>query len=173
MNRTFSLEYSPNNVVSYNDGLGLITRAGATNNIISSAEIDSKRGDILYGTFRMRATVPTVPGVCMGFFSYYQNSDGTGVQETDIEFLSSDPLYYETIHYTNQPGTVNGVVDTNAYKIATVNADLTYVSHFPLGYECFTTQEYLPSFQSVHSIITVGTGCLHQPLSSSTAFRLQ
>ena len=33
------------------------------------AEIDSKRGDILYGTFRMRAQIPSVPGVCFGGWS--------------------------------------------------------------------------------------------------------
>lgn len=123
------MQYSPNNVIQYNSGLGLVTRAftSASNNIISTAEIDSNRHDILYGTFRMRATIPTVPGVCFGFFTYYQNSDGSGVQETDIEFLSSDPVYYDTIHYTNQPGNVNGVTDPAAAKVATVSADLTCV----------------------------------------------
>lgn len=126
---TYYMSYSPNNVIQHNDGLGLVTRAfsgsPSSSNAISSAEIDSNRHDILYGTFRMRATVPTVPGVCFGFFTYYQNSDGSGVQETDIEFLSSDPVYYDTIHYTNQPGNVNGVTDPAAAKVVTTSADLT------------------------------------------------
>lgn len=144
------MQYSPNNVIQYNSGLGLVTRAftSASNNIISTAEIDTTRSDILYGTFRMRAVVPTVPGVCLGFFSYRahlrclcirvdslnpitrtldQNSDGSNVQEIDIEFLSSDPVYYDTIHYTNQPGTVGGNTDPNAAKVVTVSSDLTFV----------------------------------------------
>src|SRR5688572_14388890 len=67
---------------------------------------------------RIRATVPSVAGVCFGFFTYHQNADGSNVQETDIEFLSSDANYYNTIHYTNQPGTVNGNVDPNAYHVS-------------------------------------------------------
>ncbi|KAF8322640.1 concanavalin A-like lectin/glucanase [Clavulina sp. PMI_390] len=121
---TYAMEYSPSNIVQYNDGLGLVTRA-YTGGTISSAEIDTYRSDILYGTFRMRAVIPTVPGVCFGFFSYHQNSDGSNVQETDIEFLSSDANYYDTIHYTNQPGNVNGVTDPNAAKVVTVSQDLT------------------------------------------------
>jgi len=61
-----------------------------------------------------------VPGVCFGFFSYK-----SGTQEQDIEFLSSDAQYYNTIHYTNQPGLVNGNTDPLAYKQVHVNADLT------------------------------------------------
>lgn len=123
------MQYSPGNVIQYNSGLGLVTRAFTTssNNIISTAEIDTFRSDILFGTFRMRAVVPTVPGVCMGFFSYHQDSDGSNVQETDIEFLSSDPNYYDTIHYTNQPGSVGGVTDPDAAKVVTVQQDLTCV----------------------------------------------
>ena len=58
--------------------------------------------------------------VGFGFFSYQDDSN-----EVDIEFLSSDPVYYDTIHYTNQPGTVDGVVDSNAAKVITVSEDLT------------------------------------------------
>jgi beta-glucanase (GH16 family) len=122
------MQYSSDNVIQYNSGLGLVTRAFTSNsNIVSVAEIDTHRQDILFGTFRVRAVVPTVPGVCMGFFSYHQDSDGSNVQETDIEFLSSDPNYYDTIHYTNQPGTVAGVVDPDAAKVITVQQDLTCV----------------------------------------------
>lgn len=144
------MQYSPNNVIQHNSGLGLVTRAftSASNNIVSAAEIDTTRSDILYGTFRMRAVVPTISGVCFGFFSYRthlrclsilvdsliyiphtldQNSDGSNVQEIDIEFLSSDPVYYDTIHYTNQPGNVGGVTDPNAAKVVTVSSDLTFV----------------------------------------------
>lgn len=52
---------------------------------------------------------------------------GETVKEIDIEFLSSDPVYYNTIHYTNQPGSVGGVPDSNAAKVVTVSQDLTCV----------------------------------------------
>lgn len=68
----------------------------------------------------MRAQAPSVPGVCFGFFSYKSDT-----AEVDIEMLSSDPEYYNTIHYTNQPGTVAGVVDNDSYKVVTINGDLT------------------------------------------------
>jgi len=124
---TYLMKYDSANVAPFNSGLGLTTKAftSASGNTIHSAEIDSKRSDIKYGTFRMRAQVPHIPGVCLGFFTYHQNADGSNVQETDIEFLSSDPDYSHTIHYTNQPGTVNGNVDPNAYHVVTTTVDLT------------------------------------------------
>jgi beta-glucanase (GH16 family) len=62
-----------------------------------------QRKDILYGTFRTKAGVPSVPGVVFGFFTYI-----TGTQEQDIEFLSADDDYYQHVHYTNQPGQTSG-----------------------------------------------------------------
>lgn len=91
------MESVSSNVFSYNYGLGLRTSKYNGAGTVYTSEIDTLRADIQFGTFRTRATVPTVPGVCFGFFSYHQNSDGTNVQETDIEFLSSDAAYYDTI----------------------------------------------------------------------------
>ncbi|TFK47024.1 concanavalin A-like lectin/glucanase [Heliocybe sulcata] len=92
------------NVYNYNDALGLKTSAYTGNGQTDVAEIQSHRSDIQYGTFRMRAQVPSVPGVCFGFFTYQSDT-----QEADIEFLSSDPNYYNTVHYTNQPHTTQEV----------------------------------------------------------------
>ncbi|KAJ3887784.1 concanavalin A-like lectin/glucanase domain-containing protein [Lentinula edodes] len=93
--------------------------SGSSN--VNCGEIFTERSDILYGSFRMRAVVPTVPGVVFGFFSY--KSD---IQEQDIEFLSSDIDYYQHVYYTDQPGTVDGVVDPNAHKDVEINgADFT------------------------------------------------
>ncbi|TFK47022.1 concanavalin A-like lectin/glucanase [Heliocybe sulcata] len=82
------------NVYNYNDALGMKTSAYTGSGQTEVSEIQSHRDDILYGTFRMRAQVPSVPG----FFTFQSNT-----QEADIEFLSSDPSYYNTAHYTNQP----------------------------------------------------------------------
>ncbi|KAG8863359.1 hypothetical protein FRB96_008851 [Tulasnella sp. 330] len=119
----YNMQMTSSNVYAYNSGLALRTSAYAGGGTIYTAELDSVRTDFLYGTFRMRAVIPTVPGVCFGFFTY--NGATTPVSEQDIEFLSSDPTYYDTIHYTNQPGTVDGVVDPKAAYVVTVNDDLT------------------------------------------------
>jgi len=59
--------------------------------------------------------------VCFGFFTFKDN-----VNEADIEFLTSDANYYQTVHYTNQPGLLNGDTDPNAAKQITVaGADFT------------------------------------------------
>ncbi|KAG9007059.1 hypothetical protein FRB94_014723 [Tulasnella sp. JGI-2019a] len=119
----YNMQMTSSNVYPFNSGLALRTSAYSGGGTIYTAELDSVRTDFLYGTFRMRAVVPTVPGVCFGFFTY--NGATTPVSEQDIEFLSSDPTYYNTIHYTDQPGTVGGVVDPDAAAVVTVSVDLT------------------------------------------------
>ncbi|KAF8581774.1 glycoside hydrolase family 16 protein, partial [Ramaria rubella] len=114
----FKMQYVASNVFAFNDGLGLQTSAYTGDGTIRTAEIDTKRGDILYGTFRMRAQIPSVPGVVFGFFTYKGDS-----QEQDIEFVSADPNYSQTVHYTNQPGTT-----------VIINADLTEFSNHRLDW---------------------------------------
>ncbi|KAH7099551.1 concanavalin A-like lectin/glucanase domain-containing protein [Auriculariales sp. MPI-PUGE-AT-0066] len=112
------------NVLSYQDALGLRTSAYDGSGTTKISEIDSKRGDVLYGTFRMRAQIPSVPGVCFGFFSY--NGATSPVSEIDIEFLTSEADYYQRVHYTNQPGNVNGEADPDAHHSDSVpGADFT------------------------------------------------
>ncbi|KAG7088476.1 hypothetical protein E1B28_012465 [Marasmius oreades] len=96
---TASIQYLSANVMQYNDALGLKASAYDNNGFVQSAEIATQRSDILYGTFRIRAQVPSVPGAVFGFFTYFSNS-----QEQDIEFLSAEPNYYQRVHYTNHPG---------------------------------------------------------------------
>ncbi|KAJ4496556.1 concanavalin A-like lectin/glucanase domain-containing protein [Lentinula lateritia] len=119
---TANIQYVTANVMQYNDALGIQASAytsGSGN--VNCGEIFTERSDILYGSFRMRAVVPTVPGVVFGFFSYKSDT-----QEQDIEFLSSDIDYYQHVYYTDQPGTVDGVVDPNAHKDVEINgADFT------------------------------------------------
>ncbi|KIJ32830.1 glycoside hydrolase family 16 protein [Sphaerobolus stellatus SS14] len=118
---TGTMQYISQNVFQWNDALGIKTSAYTGDKVIRTGEIDTLREDILYGTFRMVAQVPSVPGVVFGFFTYLN-----GTQEQDIEFLSSDPTYYQTVHYTNQPGNVNGNADPQATKDVTIpGADFT------------------------------------------------
>ncbi|KAJ7016650.1 concanavalin A-like lectin/glucanase domain-containing protein [Mycena alexandri] len=118
---TASIQYVTANVFEFNDALGLKASAYDNSGSVKSAEIFTERSDILYGSFRMEAQVPSVPGVVFGFFTYISDS-----QEQDIEFLSSDSDYYQHLHYTNQPGTVDGDVDPAAAKSVVVSgADFT------------------------------------------------
>ncbi|KAK7056750.1 hypothetical protein VNI00_002467 [Paramarasmius palmivorus] len=119
---TASIQYVTANVMQYNDALGLKASAYDNSGSVKSAEIFTKRKDILYGSFRMQAQVPSVPGVVFGFFTYINDS-----QEQDIEFLSSDADYYQRVSYTNQPGRFpNGEVDPDAHKDVVISgADFT------------------------------------------------
>ncbi|KAJ7175932.1 concanavalin A-like lectin/glucanase domain-containing protein [Mycena filopes] len=119
---TASIQYTTANVFQFNSALGLKASAYDHSGSVKSAEIFTQRSDILYGSFRMEAQVPSVPGVVFGFFTYI-----TDTQEQDIEFLSSDTDYYQHLYYTNQPGQLpNGDVDTAAAKNVVVpGADFT------------------------------------------------
>jgi len=122
-NVPYTIQYTEANVYGYNDGLGLKTSAFPTGSTgpVKTAGISTLRSDILYGSFRIRATVPSVAGACFGFFTYK-----TDTQEADIEFLSSDTNYYQTVHHTNQPGLVNDDTDPDAAKTVVIpGADFT------------------------------------------------
>jgi len=108
---SYYMQNTAANVYSYNDGLGVKTSGYDDSGTIKVGEIDTTRSDILYGSFRIYATVPSVPGVCFGFFTYESDT-----QEADIEILTSDTEYYRTVHYTNQPGLVDGDTDPDAAK---------------------------------------------------------
>lgn len=116
-----AIQYTTANVVQYNDALGLKVSPYDGSGSINSAEIFTQRQDIKYGTFRMRAVVPTVQGVVFGFFTYISDT-----QEQDIEFLSSETDYYQRVHYTNHPGQLNGDTDPDAAKNVVIpGADFT------------------------------------------------
>ncbi|KAJ4475595.1 concanavalin A-like lectin/glucanase domain-containing protein [Lentinula aciculospora] len=115
---TANIQYIQTNVLKHNSALGIQATAHTSgSSSVDSGEIFTQRSDILYGTFRMRAAVPSVPGVVFGFFSYESDT-----QEQDIEFLSSDSKSHQHVQYTNQPGTVNGQVDEEAYRDVEIDA---------------------------------------------------
>ncbi|KAF9267473.1 concanavalin A-like lectin/glucanase [Marasmius fiardii PR-910] len=114
---TANIQYLSANVMQHNDALGLKASAYDNSGSVKSAEIVTHRSDFLYGTFRIRAQVPSVPGAVFGFFTYFSNT-----QEQDIEFLSAEPDYYQRVHYTNHPGQDPGAtLDT-----VIPGADFTY-----------------------------------------------
>lgn len=74
--------------------------------------------------FVLKIFVLFLTDVFPGFFTFISDTE-----EQDIEFLSSDPEYFETVHYTDQPGTVDGVVDPDAALTVVIEgADFTCVS---------------------------------------------
>ncbi|KAJ7505216.1 concanavalin A-like lectin/glucanase domain-containing protein [Mycena galericulata] len=117
-----NIQYVSANVMEYQSALGLKASAYDNSGSVKCAEIFTERSDILYGSFRMRAQVPSVPGVVFGFFTYISDT-----QEQDIEFLSSDTDYYQHVYYTNQPGQLpNGDTDPAAAKsVVVAGADFT------------------------------------------------
>ncbi|KAJ7459924.1 concanavalin A-like lectin/glucanase domain-containing protein [Mycena latifolia] len=119
---TADIQYVTANVMEYQDALGLKASAYDNSGSVKCAEIFTARSDILYGSFRMQAQVPSKPGVVFGFFTYFNDT-----QEQDIEFLSADADYYQHLYYTNQPGQLpNSDPDPDAAKDVEVpGADFT------------------------------------------------
>ncbi|KAJ1303989.1 hypothetical protein OPQ81_008398 [Rhizoctonia solani] len=133
--------YNPSNVYAYNDGLGLKTSAYSGSGRVQTAGIQTLRNNIKYGSFRIKATVPSVPGVCFGFFTY--KHDEVSPAEADIEFLSSDTDYYQRVYHTNQPGTINGDTDPDAHHpIVIPGADFTAFHEHRLDWLPLSTKYY-------------------------------
>lgn len=139
---TANIQYTTANVMEFNDALGIQASAYTSgSSSVDCGEIFTQRSDILYGTFRMRAVVPTVPGVVFGFFTYESDT-----QEQDIEFLSSDAEYYQTVHYTDQPGTVDGNVDPDAAVTVVIDgADFTAFGEHRIDWLTTSTKYYYNS----------------------------
>ncbi|KAG7088477.1 hypothetical protein E1B28_012466 [Marasmius oreades] len=113
---TANVKYITANVMEFNDALGLKASAYDNSGSVKCAEIFTKRSDIKYGSFRMQAQIPSIPGAVFGFFTYINDA-----QEQDIEFLSAETDYYQRVHYTNQPGSTSGA----ALNVVIPGADFT------------------------------------------------
>ncbi|KAH8169612.1 glycosyl hydrolases family 16 domain-containing protein [Sarocladium implicatum] len=97
-----------------NAGLELMVASGLRDGSISGAEIDSKRLDLHWGSFRAGMKVTDVNGTCAAFFWYFNDT-----QEIDMEFLSRE--------FDRENGTfpVNLVVQTELSKEAGFDASRT------------------------------------------------
>ncbi|KAL2202098.1 concanavalin A-like lectin/glucanase [Sarocladium strictum] len=123
----FGKTFLPENVVVNPDGDGttteddggleLVVGREMSQDAISGAEIDSKRLDLHWGSFRAGMKVTDVNGTCAAFFWYFNDT-----QEIDMEFLSRefnrDKDYYP----------INLVVQTEQSKQAGYDASKT--GHF-------------------------------------------
>ncbi|KAG8695715.1 hypothetical protein FRC11_001273, partial [Ceratobasidium sp. 423] len=157
----YDMNYNGNNVYAYNDGLGLKTSAYSGSGFVQTAGISTLRKNIMYGSFRMRATVPSVPGVCFGFFTYKR--DQVPPQEADIEFLSSDTDYYQRLYHTNQPGLINGNTDPDASKTIVIpGADFTAFHEHRLDWLPTSTKYYYDG--SLKSTVSKNSPTVESPL---------
>ncbi|TFK47001.1 concanavalin A-like lectin/glucanase [Heliocybe sulcata] len=106
------MQYSADNVYNVQNVLGIRTKAWSGNGSVYTGEIQTNRADIQYGSFRIKAKIPTAKGACFGFFSYQSDT-----QESDIEFLTNDTNFKHTVHYSNQPNhqTVTASADFTAF----------------------------------------------------------
>ncbi|XEV05592.1 hypothetical protein FSHL1_010879 [Fusarium sambucinum] len=79
-------------------GHGVELRVGSTisNDTIPGSEIDTKRMDLHWGSFRAGMKLTDVKGTCAAFFWYFNNT-----QEIDIEFLSREFDYDRGIYPVN------------------------------------------------------------------------
>ncbi|TLD29301.1 hypothetical protein PspLS_03947 [Pyricularia sp. CBS 133598] len=66
-------------------GLDLVVRSKVVDDMVPSAELDSARSDLLWGSFRAGLKLTGDPGTCAAFFWYYNDT-----QEIDMEFLSQE-----------------------------------------------------------------------------------
>ncbi|KAM0126884.1 hypothetical protein ACHAPC_008437 [Botrytis cinerea] len=88
------------------------------NGFVQTAEMDSAREDLLWGTYRAAMKLTLTPGTCAAFFWYFNDS-----QEIDMEFLSSQ---------------FN--VDNNTFP---VNLVLQSVQSVQAGYNAAVTGNYI------------------------------
>ncbi|KAI1090435.1 glycoside hydrolase family 16 protein [Rostrohypoxylon terebratum] len=80
----------------------------------SSAEIQSISATYQHVSMRMYARTKGAAGAVTAMFTYKGAESAADVQEADTEFLTSDAS--NAVHYTNQPGSVDGVTRPDATK---------------------------------------------------------
>ncbi|PKS12918.1 hypothetical protein jhhlp_000259 [Lomentospora prolificans] len=100
----YGLNFRPSNVVTFankkvplaraeiakpaklpNQGLELVVSSKLEQDMASVAELDSRRADLKYGSYRTSMKLTDMPGTCAAFFWYFNET-----QEIDMEFLSRE-----------------------------------------------------------------------------------
>ncbi|GKU06697.1 unnamed protein product [Fusarium langsethiae] len=77
-------------------GVELRVSSTISNNTIPASEIDTRRLDLHWGSFRAGMKLTDVKGTCAAFFWYFNNT-----QEIDIEFLSHEFYHDRSIYPAN------------------------------------------------------------------------
>ncbi|KAK3379324.1 concanavalin A-like lectin/glucanase domain-containing protein [Lasiosphaeria ovina] len=65
--------------------LQLVVGSQLVDGMVPVAELDTRRLDLFWGTFRASMKLPRTPGTCAAFFWYFNDT-----QEIDMEFLTKD-----------------------------------------------------------------------------------
>ncbi|KAM0520482.1 hypothetical protein ACHAPE_002875 [Trichoderma viride] len=99
---------------STNGGIALVVGSAITNNSVPTAELDSARNDMAFGTYRAGIKLTPVNGTCAAFFWYFNDT-----QEIDMEFLSRQ------FDVAKQVFPVNLVIQSEAAMQAGYNAAKT------------------------------------------------
>ncbi|KAL2200922.1 concanavalin A-like lectin/glucanase domain-containing protein [Corynascus similis CBS 632.67] len=98
-------------------GLQLVVRAGddeVIDGMVPVAELDTRRLDLMWGTFRAMMKVSPVKGTCAAFFWYFNDT-----QEIDMEFLSKD------FNASNRSYPINLVLQSREAAMAGYDASAT------------------------------------------------
>ncbi|CAH0016565.1 unnamed protein product [Clonostachys rhizophaga] len=95
-------------------GVALRVSSTIEDNLVLSAELDSSRLDLHWGSYRASMKLPQVPGTCAAFFWYFNDT-----QEIDMEFLSAQ------FDYTNNVYPLSLVVQSRQSKMAGYDATKT------------------------------------------------
>ncbi|KAF3068491.1 hypothetical protein GL218_08388 [Daldinia childiae] len=108
--------------------LTLRTYRHPAGNFQSSAEIQSISPNYKYLSMRMYSRTRGAAGGVTAMFTYRDAANEADVQEADVEMLTSDAT--NQVHYTNQPGTVDGVARPNAtHQVAIPGAWTSWRTH--------------------------------------------
>lgn len=83
----------------------------------TAAEFESQ-SPLDHASIRMLAKTHGSSGACTSVFTYKGANQPRDVQECDIEMLTRDDAHY--IHYTNQPGVLNGDIVPGASRNVTL-----------------------------------------------------
>ncbi|CAH0043964.1 unnamed protein product [Clonostachys solani] len=95
-------------------GVALRMSSTIEDNSVLSAELDSSRLDLHWGSYRASMKLPQVPGTCAAFFWYFNDT-----QEIDMEFLSAQ------FDHTNNVYPLSLVVQSRQSKMAGYDATKT------------------------------------------------
>ncbi|KAK3902783.1 hypothetical protein C8A05DRAFT_43860 [Staphylotrichum tortipilum] len=113
---TYGEMFDPANGGAGGDGVQLVVRGGGllVDGMVPVAELDTRRLDVGWGSFRVSMRVPAVAGTCAAFFWYFNDT-----QEIDIEFLTRD------FHPSNATFPINLVLQSRASALAGFDASRT------------------------------------------------
>lgn len=158
----YSYTVDPKNV--YVEGDALVLKVDPpVGNTVGSSQLSSRRQDILYGTFRSAIQMPKESGSCVGFFSYFNDTE-----EIDIEYIgqNSDMLYLSSKRTNPRDHSMDIDYLNYVYKSGTLSDYHDYrfdwmpgkVDFFVDGKQLYTANRYSPTAASRMMLMNWGNG---------------